>query len=73
MDFRYYRDPANGDVYAFEADGSQDAYIKEGFVQMTADQIEAHLKAQQANKVLPTAVTMRQARLALLKQGCSRR
>ncbi|WLS61532.1 hypothetical protein RAK14_24495 (plasmid) [Bordetella bronchiseptica] len=69
MDFKYYRDPANGDVYAFEADGSQDAYIREGLVQMTADQIQAHLKAQQANKVLPTAVTMRQARLALLKQG----
>ncbi|WP_099750487.1 hypothetical protein [Bordetella bronchiseptica] len=69
MDFKYYRDPANEDVYAFEADGSQDAYIREGLVQMTADQIQAHLKAQQANKVLPTAVTMRQARLALLKQG----
>ena len=42
-------------------------------MQMTADQIEAHLKAQQANKVLPTAVTMRQARLALPQAGCSRR
>ncbi|RIQ47599.1 hypothetical protein D0843_16880 [Bordetella avium] len=69
MDFKYYRDPTNGEVYAYEGDGSQDAYIREGLVAMTDDEAKAHLSAPPSHTVAPTSVTMRQARLALLKLG----
>jgi hypothetical protein len=39
-----YKDPSTNELYAYEADGSQDAYIKEGLVQITdteAEQIRA--------------------------------
>jgi len=33
-----------GEVFAYEADGSQDEYIKPGLVLMTEAEVEAHLK-----------------------------
>ena len=39
---KYYKDK-NGDVHAFEADGSQDAYIKTGMVAMTQAEVDAHI------------------------------
>ncbi|MGP5893650.1 hypothetical protein ACTXY8_22690 [Pseudomonas aeruginosa] len=33
----------NGEVYAYEADGSQDEYIKPGLVSMTEAEVQAHL------------------------------
>lgn len=41
---KYLRDPNTGSVYAFEADGSQDAFIPAGLVAMTDDEVQAHLK-----------------------------
>ncbi|CAJ49088.1 hypothetical protein ACLQ9F_11885 [Bordetella avium] len=69
MNFKYYKDLASGEVYAYEADGSQDAHIREGLVAMTDDEVKAHLSAPPSHTVAPTSVTMRQARLALLKLG----
>jgi len=40
--FKYFKD-ASGEVYAYEADGSQDAYIPAGLMPMTPDEITAHL------------------------------
>lgn len=39
---KYYKNE-NGDVYAYESDGSQDAYITPNMVQMTAEEVEAHI------------------------------
>lgn len=40
---KYFRNPITGEVYVFEEDGSQDAYIPEGLVQMTPEEVYAHL------------------------------
>ena len=65
MSFKYYKD-INNRVYAFEADGSQDAYIKPNFVQITQAEADA---LRTPVPVVPSRITMRQARLALLQSG----
>lgn len=40
---KYYRDTNTGEVYAYEADGSQDDYIKDNLVPMTQVEVDAHL------------------------------
>lgn len=40
---KYYRHPTTGEVYAYEADGSQDAFILPDLMQMTDEEIQAHL------------------------------
>lgn len=32
---KHYKDPNTNEIYAYEADGSQDAFIKEGLVAIT--------------------------------------
>ena len=41
---KYYK--LNNEVYAFEADGSQDDYIKEGMVRMTDDEVDRHINPE---------------------------
>lgn len=62
---KYYKDAQNK-VYAFESDGSQDAFISPSLASITAEQADA-LRATLPS--VPTAITMRQARLALLQNG----
>lgn len=38
---KYYKDPETNEVYAYEADGSQDAYIKPHLVVITDDEANA--------------------------------
>ena len=59
---KYFMNP-NGDVFAFEEDGSQDHLITPDF-----DAIVDY-KPPQAVETCPQEVTMRQARLALLAAG----
>ena len=40
---KFLRDPGTSEVYAFEADGSQDAYIPAHLVEMTPEQVAEHL------------------------------
>ena len=40
---KYYKHPTTGEVYAYEADGSQDAFILPELVQMTDEEVQAHL------------------------------
>lgn len=35
---KYYKDPSTSELYAYESDGSQDAYIKEGLVIVTDEE-----------------------------------
>ena len=41
---KYYK--LNNEVYAFEADGSQDAYIKPEMVKMTDDEADRHVNPE---------------------------
>ena len=41
---KYYR--LNGDVWAFEADGSQDELITDEFIVMTQDEVDRHINPQ---------------------------
>ena len=50
-------------------DGSQDQYIPSGFVRLTDAEVDALLAAPLPSAPVPTVVTMRQARLALLAAG----
>lgn len=43
---KHYKDPVTNEVYAYEADGSQDAYIKEGLVAITDAEADAIRSAQ---------------------------
>lgn len=44
---KHYLDPATGELFAFEADGSQDAFIAEGLVPLTNEEANA-VRAQNA-------------------------
>ena len=54
----------NGEVFAFESDGSQDDYITEDMVKMTDDEVDRHInpekylsdkeKAQLNREIMPT-------------------
>lgn len=61
----YFKD-THGTVYAYEADGSQDHLIGDK-VALTEAELAAHLAPPAP--FIPTSVTMRQARLALLGAG----
>ena len=62
---RYYK--LNNDVFAFEADGSQDEFISPDMVLMTQAQVDEHLKVEvlPLEQTLPP-LTRRQFKLALL-------
>jgi hypothetical protein len=38
---KHYKDPNTNELYAYEADGSQDAFIKEGLVAITDAEADA--------------------------------
>lgn len=62
---KYFKDSLNR-VFAFEADGSQDAFILPGLTLIDTEEVE---RLRQLPPAVPTSVTMRQARLALLATG----
>lgn len=65
---KYYK--LDNDIYAFEADGSQDDYIKPDMVKMTTAEVDEHLKVEvlPLEQTLPS-LTRRQFKLALLHAG----
>lgn len=40
---KYYKHPESSEVFAYEADGSQDEYIKPSLSRMTDAEVQAHL------------------------------
>lgn len=62
---KYYK--LDNQVFAFEADGSQDNYIKDDMVKMTKAEVDDHLKVEvlPLEQTLPP-LTRRQFKLALL-------
>lgn len=67
VNMKYFKDIQN-QVYAYEADGSQDAFIAPGLTPITSAEADA-LRAAAVITTVPTIITMRQARLALLQGG----
>lgn len=61
---KHYRSPT-GEVYAYEADGSQDELIQADFVALSDENLAAIVSAP----TKPMVVTRRQALLALLAAG----
>jgi hypothetical protein len=53
---KHYKDPTTNDLYAYEADGSQDAFIKEGLVAVTEDEVAAIHAARDAANVIPDRI-----------------
>ena len=45
---KYYKDPSNNEVYAYEADGSQDAYIKPELIAIDNAEAQQLLDTKQA-------------------------
>src|SRR5690348_6565071 len=62
---KYFKDE-QGNVFAYESDGSQDSLIKPGLIGITQQQADALRTPAQA---APSVITMRQARRALFKSG----
>ena len=65
---KYLKSPDTGEVFAFEEDGSQDEFIPAELVEMTADEVHAHLNPR-LEVIVPASVSMMQARLAMLDAG----
>lgn len=65
---KYYK--LDNQVFAFEADGSQDDYIKPEMVKMKKAEVDEHLKVEvlPLEQTLPS-LTRRQFKLALLHAG----
>lgn len=62
---KYFKDE-NNKVYAYEADGSQDAYIKPGLMPITEAEMLV-LTAPVVAVTVPSSCTRRQGQLALLE------
>ncbi|WID41937.1 tail protein [Pseudomonas phage PG1] len=57
---KYFKDPGTGQVFAFEVDGSQDAFIAPSLEPMTAEEVAAHINPP---PVPPTRDEVEAARL----------
>ena len=67
---KYYK--LNEQVYAFEADGSQDEYITSDMIAMTNEEVEAHLNpvtSDEEKRAMLPPITRRQFKLALLENN----
>lgn len=73
MTMKTYRNPADGKLWAYESDGSQDKLIPVGFVRLTDDESAAAKAAQdaadQAAARVPFSVTPFQAKAAIFAAG----
>lgn len=67
---KYYK--LNEEVYAFEADGSQDEYITDEMIAMSDEEVEAHLNpviSDEEKRARLPVLTRRQFKLALLENN----
>jgi hypothetical protein len=44
---KHYKDPNTNEIYAYEADGSQDTFIKPGLIAITESEVNAIRQAKQ--------------------------
>lgn len=64
---KYFKSPS-GEVYAYESDGSQDAWIRPDLVPMTPEEVEAHLSPPPMI-VVPDEITNAQGHAILIMKG----
>ena len=67
---KYYK--LNEQIYAFEADGSQDGYITSDMIAMTDEEIRAHLNpviSDEEKRAMLPPITHRQFKLTLLENN----
>lgn len=71
MSMKYYKNPVDNSLWAYESNGSQDAYIKPGLVGITNADFAAAQAAivAAATPKVPQVVTPFQAKAALLQAG----
>lgn len=66
---KYYKQTTTGEVFAFESEEERDEWGPEGLIEMSPEEVTAHLSPPPVDAGVPRVVTMRQARLALLGAG----
>lgn len=64
----YYKSQS-GEVFAYDDEQVQSGWVREGLVLMTPQEVILHLNPPVPTLPLPTEISMRQARLALLQEG----
>ena len=64
----YFKNPATGEVFAYETQAEREAFGPLDLVAMTEAEVDAHIN-RPVEAYVPQVVTMRQARLALLGAG----
>lgn len=60
---------SNNEVFAYETLEERNKFGASDLVQMTEEEVDIHLAPKEPEVVVPSKVTMRQARLALLGAG----
>lgn len=66
---KYFQNPADSSIWAYEEDGSQDHLIPEGFFRLTDAQAQAALVNLPSEPYIPFSVTPFQAKAALFQAG----
>lgn len=65
-EYNYYIDRLTGEVYAYKADGSEDAFMREGLELLSADEL-AGIRAAQEAAAQPTPAQIEAATIAQLE------
>lgn len=65
---KYYKHPETGEVFAYENEQEREQWGAPELVEMTSEEIEAHLNPPQAEPV-PQQVTRAQGKAALIQAG----
>jgi hypothetical protein len=58
---KHYKDPVTNEVYAYEADGSQDAYIKPGLIPVTNEDAQGIVAANKQAQIDALPYTTKRA------------
>ena len=66
---KYYKHSETGDVFSYESEQERQEWGAPELVEMTPEEIEAHLNPPPAPPSVPRSITMRQARRCLRLHG----
>lgn len=66
---KYYKDPDNGNVFAYESEQERQEWGAPGLVEMTPAEVDAHLNPPPEPEPVPYSVTRAQGKAALIMMG----
>lgn len=66
---KYYKHTVTGEVFAYESEQERQEWGAPELVEMTPEEVDAHLNPPPGPQHVPQQVTRRQGRLALLEVG----